>query len=551
MSQILSNPLRVKPFMRKLSLLPALLLLVSCGGGDSSITANLSGQVSAFFSNSERKTTHFAASRFLEQASMGPSPASVAQVRAQGIDAWVAAQMKMAPTTIVTPASLYEYELNVDIAAERRLNDFWRLNLYNLLIGGEDQLRIRTSWVLSNFLVVSTRKVLTYGAIEYLNTLQNNAFGQYGDLLKAITKSAAMANYLDNEQNRRTQLNENYGRELMQLFSVGLVQLNLNGTPKRDANGKLLETYSQKDVIEITRALTGWNFADPNTKRKSSNNLNYGKPMEATWPDRHDTDSKTFLGKTIPAGQNAEQDLDSLVEILMSHPNTAPFVSLRLIQGMTASDPSPAYLERVATVFMQTKGNLAQVITAVLTDPEARYADAPNKSTATFGRIKEPLLIHTSGFRGMGCKVAVRDEYDPTRVLESYNQQPLHAYSVFNFYPPNHKTQGTNVLAPEQKMLNATEFSGRMSFFKYKLRDETLLSNAGCDVAAFKSAAAISDENLVNLMNDRYFRGALPAAISKSLVDAHKNYWERDKGLSLMGSILDMAAITPVYGVTK
>ena len=519
MSQKLLKPPKNRSFMRKLSLLPVLMLLASCGGGDSSLTAKLTGQVSALFSNSGTKTTHFAASRFLEQASMGPSPASVAQVRAQGIDAWVAAQMKMAPTTIVTPASLYEYELNVDIAAQQRLNDFWSLNLYNLLIGGEDQLRIRTSWVLSNFLVFSTRKVLTYGAIEYLN--------------------------------RRTQLNENYGRELMQLFTVGLVQLNLNGTPKRDANGKLLETYSQKDVIEITRALTGWNFADPNTKRKSSNNLNYGKPMEATWPDRHDTDSKTFLGKTIPAGQNAEQDLDSLVEILMSHPNTAPFVSLRLIQGMTASDPSPAYLERVATVFMQTKGNLAQVITAVLTDPEARYADAPNKSTATFGRIKEPLLIHTSGFRGMGCKVAVREEYDPTRVLESYNQQPLNAYSVFNFYPPNHKTQGTNVLAPEQKMLNATEFSGRMSFFKYKLRDETLLSNAGCDVAAFKSAAAISDENLVNLMNDRYFRGALPAAISKSLVDAHKNYWERDKGLSLMGSMLDMAAITPVYGVTK
>ena len=179
---------------------------------------------------------------------MGPSPASVAQVKSMGIDGWVAAQMKMPPTTIVTPASLYEYELNVDTAAQQRLNDFWSLNLYNLLIGGEDQLRIRTSWVLSNFLVVSTRKVLTYGAIEYLNTLQNNAFGQYGDLLKAITKSAAMANYLDNEQNRRTQLNENYGRELMQLFSVGLVQLNLNGTPKRDANGKLLETYSQKDV---------------------------------------------------------------------------------------------------------------------------------------------------------------------------------------------------------------------------------------------------------------------------------------------------------------
>lgn len=539
------------PFLRKLSLLPVLALLVSCGGGDSSLMANLTGQVSAVVSSNSNKATHFAASRFLEQASMGPSPLSVAQVKAQGIESWISAQMKLPPTLIVTPASLYEYELNVDIAAQNRINDFWNLNLYNILIGGEDQLRIRTTWILSNFLVVSTRKILTYGGIEYFNTLQTNAFGQYGDLLKAITKSAAMGNYLDNEQNRRSQLNENYGRELMQLFSVGLVQLNLNGTPKRDVNGKLLETYSQKDVIEITRALTGWNFAEPDIKRKSSNNLNYGKPMETTWPDRHDTDSKTFLGKTIPAGQNAAQDLDSLVEILVTHPNTAPFVSLRLIQGMTTSDPSPGYLERVATVFRDTKGNLAKVITAILTDPEARVADIPSKASATFGRIKEPLLIHTSGFRGLGCRVAVFDNYDPTRVLQSYNQQPFNAYSVFNFYPPNHKTQGTNVLAPEQKMLNATEFSGRMSYFSYKLDDDSLLSNAGCDVAAFKAAAAVSDAKLVDLMSERYFRGAMPAAISKSLIDAHKNYWNRSRGLALMGSMLDMAAITPAYGVSK
>ena len=172
-----------KPLWRKLSLLPVVLMLASCGGNDSSLTANLTGQVSALLGISNGKTSHFAASRFLEQASMGPSPASVAQVKSMGIDAWVAAQMKMPPTTIVTPASLYEFELNVDTAAQQRLDDFWKLNLYNMLIGGEDQLRVRTSWVLSNFLVVSTRKVLTYGAIEYFNTLQNNAFGQYGDFL--------------------------------------------------------------------------------------------------------------------------------------------------------------------------------------------------------------------------------------------------------------------------------------------------------------------------------------------------------------------------------
>jgi fumarate hydratase class I len=184
-----------------------------------------------------------------------------------------------------------------------------------------------------------------------------------------------MGFYLDNNNNKKTQLNENYGRELMQLFSVGLVQLNLNGTPKRDSSGKLLETYSQKDVIEITRALTGWNTAEPEIKRSSANWANYGKPMVSSWTNQHDTDSKTFLGKTIPAGQDAYKDLDSVVEILVTHPNTAPFVSLRLIQGLTTSDPSPAYLERVATVFKNTKGNLAKVVTAILTDPEASAND--------------------------------------------------------------------------------------------------------------------------------------------------------------------------------
>lgn len=539
------------PFLRKLSLLPVLALLVSCGGGDSSLTANLTGQVSAVTSTSAGKATHYAASRFLEQAAMGPSPASVAQVKAMGIEGWIDAQLKLPPSTIVTPASLYEHELNTDKPAQQRMADFYRINMYSLLIGGEDQLRVRTSWVLSNFLVVSTRKIQDYGALEYLNMLQTNAFGQYGDLLKGVTRNAGMGFYLDNSNNKKSQLNENYGRELMQLFSVGLVQLNLNGTPKRDASGKLLETYSQKDVIEITRALTGWNHAEPEIKRSSANFANYGKPMVSTWPDQHDTGSKTFLGKTIPAGQDAYKDLDSVVEILVNHPNTAPFVSLRLIQGMTTSDPSPAYLERVATVFKDTKGNLAKVINAILTDPEARAGDVPSKSTTNFGRIKEPLLMHTSAYRGLGCKVAPRADWNPSTVRESVNQRPFNALSVFNFYPPNHRTQGTNILAPEQKMLNSIEFADRMNNLTYAFQDDTLLSSAGCDVEPFKVALAVSDQKLMDLINDRYFRGALPAAISKSLIDANKNLSIRKNGLALTGAILDMASITPAYGVSK
>lgn len=524
------------------------LMLSGCGGQDNAGTANLSGQVSAV--NSSPSLGHYAASRFLEHGAMGASPASVAQVRAQGIDGWITAQMKMAPTKIVTPESMVNFDDQRDKPANDRMRDFYHLNLSNTLIGGEDQLRIRTTWVLSNFLVISTRSVGYYGAIEYFNMLQTNALGQYGDLLKNLTRNPAMGEYLNNNQNTKWQLNENYGRELMQLFSVGLVQLNLDGSPKRDASGKVLETYSQKDVIEITRALTGWDFVpNPTNLITNRNFANYGKPMMEITP-RHDTDSKSFLGKTIPAGQSATQDLDSLVDILVTHPNTAPFVSLRLIQGMTTSDPSPAYLKRVATVFRDTKGNLNKVIMAILTDPEARAGDVYGKSTANFGRIKEPLLIFTSGFRGLGCKVAVKSTNKPNEVIRSYNQQPFNAYSVFNFYPPNHRTQGTNILAPEQKLLNSMEFSSRMNFFTWTLENESTLNDAGCDVDTFKAAQAVSDEKLLDLMNERFFRGTLSSSISKSLVDANKNMSNK-KGLRLTGSILDMASLTPAFGVSK
>lgn len=527
----------------------AAMLLYGCGGRDESFTANLNGQVGGVVAS--MPVNHYAASRFLEQSSMGPSPASVAQVRAQGPEAWIASQMRLPPTLIVTPANIVEYDLNLDRAAIDRMNEHYNVSLNNLFIGAEDQLRVRTSWVLSNFLVVSIRKVQQFGALEYMNLLQNNAFGQFGDLLKAISRNPAMGFYLDNGQNRRTQLNENYGRELMQLFSVGLVQLNMNGSIKKDASGKSLETYSQKDVIEATRALTGWNNAEPNIRRLGSNSFNYAKPMTADFADQHDTGAKTVLGKTIPAGQNAAQDLDSLIEILVTHPNTAPFVSLRLIQGMTTSDPSPAYLERVATVFKDTKGNLAKVITAILMDPEARYGDVPGRYAKGFGRIKEPFMVTMNVIRGLGCKSAVRNSNNTRNVWQNNQQRPFEAYSVFNFYPPNHRTQGTNVLAPEQKMLNSSEFNSRMYSNSGGMQNESLLNDAGCDVATFKAATAVSDEALVELLSQRYFRGAMPSVLAKSLIEANKNTWQREQGLVLAAAMLDMASLTPAFGVSK
>lgn len=523
--------------------------LMGCSGDNEPGYAQLTGQVGGA-GNAQSKLSHYAASRFLEHASMGPSPSAVAQVRAIGLEAWVAQQQKLAPSLIRTPFDVANYDQQ-DMVANTRAARHFESNLHNFYIGGEDQLRLRTSWVLSNFLVVSTRKVQAYGGAEYFNLLQTHAFGQYGDLLKAITRNPAMGFYLDNNQNRRWSLNENYGRELMQLFSVGLVQLNMNGTAKRDAAGRVLETYSQRDVIEITRALTGWDNAEPEQKRASSNWPNYGKPMIAHHADAHDTGSKTVLGKNIPAGQNAMRDLDSLVDILVNHPNTAPFVSLRLIQGLTTSDPSPAYLERVAQVFAKTRGHLGQVTQAILLDPEARLSDNPINAQKGFGRIKEPHLLHTSLVRGMGCRLAIKQSWDPTQVWVAYSQQPFHAYSVFNFYPPNHRAPGSRLLAPEQKMLNSTEFSRRMGDYHNTFRENRLLIDAGCDTTVFEAAAQKSNEHLVALLGERFFRGAMPAALAQGLIEAHKNFWYDNNKLTLTGAMLEMAMLTPSFGVSK
>lgn len=522
-------------------------LLAGCGGADRAGQANLVGQVN-LAATAPTVATHYAASRLLEQAAMGPSPSSVAQVRKLGLEAWIDAQQKLPPSVITTPANLLEFDDQNDKVLNDRAWNTYNFNVQNLFLASEDQLRVRTSWVLSNFLVISTSKVKTYGGAEYLNLLQANAFGNYSDLLKSISISPAMGNYLDNSQNNKWNLNENYGRELMQLFSVGLVQLNIDGSTKRDANGKALETYTQTDVIEATKALTGWNFATPNcgqTIMNCHNWANYGKPMVAN-EGAHNTDAKKLLGKTIPAGQTAAKDLDSLVEVLVTHPNTGPFVALRLIQGMTTSDPSPAYIARVATVFQRTKGDLKAVVKAVLMDAEARAGDVPGKSAAGFGRIKEPHLINTSLLRALECRQAGTS----TRYLHAWTQNPLNAQTVFNFYPPNHRAPSSKLLAPEQKMLTSAEFNmrlGRVSGAFWNPQDSGWI-DAGCNLDALSAAVSASDNEILSLISQRFFRGAMPAVTGQALLqsaDATNN------ALVKAGQMIDMALITPAFGVSK
>jgi uncharacterized protein (DUF1800 family) len=533
-------------------------MLSACGGsGEREVTArqaNLDGQV-AKSSAAAPAVTHYAASRFLEQASMGPMPESVARVRALGISAWIDEQIKAPASVITTPSDLINFDQMADQTRQNRAYEHNNNALIDLGVGADDQLRYRVAWVLSNFLVASTRKVHAYGGSEYWNTLVNGAFGNYGELLKAITLSPAMGHYLDNNQNRRNSLNENYGRELMQLFSVGMVMLNPDGTVRRNSAGKPIETYSQRDVIEMTRALTGWDFVPlPDSQRVMNNHnfANYGVTMEARRANDHDTDAKVVLGKTIPAGGDAAKDLNAVIDVLMTHPNTAPFVTLRLIQGLTTSDPSAAYMRRVTTVFEQTKGNMAAVIKAILMDPEARAGDVPGRSASSFGRIREPYLLHTSILRGMGCRLATRDRNRPTQVAYWSDQRPLQADSVFNFYPPNHRAPGSNLLAPEQKTLVSREFMQRFGRYDWQWEEESTLRAAGCEVDTFKRALAVSDDALLDLIAERFFRGAMPPTVRQGMKDVMANRdWERRSPMRFVGFVVQFGTVTPAMGAIK
>lgn len=540
------------------ALLLVALILAGCGPSGSpqslgvpSTAGFLPGQVGSV-SPTSGGVSFYAAARFLDQASMGPTPASVARVQSIGMAAWIDEQLRLPVSRINTPDDLIWYDINLDRATANRATEFTRAALHGAGLGNADQLRTRVAWVLSNFLVTSTRKVLPYCSAEFWNTLTAGALTPYGDLLKAVSRSPAMGVFLDNNQNRKDSLNENYGRELMQLFSVGLVMLNLDGTPRRDASGRAIETYSQADVIAATRALTGWStVSDPRNKFvNNANGANCGVPMAPNWPGSHDSDAKTVLGKTIPAAGDAAADLAALVKILVEHPNAAPFVSLRLIQGMTTSNPSPAYLKRVATVFQQTGGDLAQVVKSVLMDPEARAGDLPSQTDNAFGRIREPFLQHVFVMRGLGCQIPLK--WRGSNSTMDTVQMPMDAPSVFNWYPPNHLAPGSNLLAPEQKMLNSTEFSSRLGRYDYVLDDEGAIRSAGCDVDTFKSAAQTSDDSLIELINQRYFRGAMTPPTRQLFKEFSASAsWLRNSPMRYTGAMLALATVTPGFGAAK
>jgi uncharacterized protein (DUF1800 family) len=276
------------------------LWLVGCGGeGKGSKVSFLpaDGQVT-LVTATPTSVNAYAAARFLEQASWGPTPASVAEVQKLGIEGWIDQQLALKASDLNPPNYVIDYDQNNKAALELAFNWF-RARFYDVAIGGNDQLRQRMGWGLYNFIVLgSSGQAL--GQIEYYNMLQRNALGSFSDLIRAVSLDSQMGDFLNNNQNTAGKPNENYARELMQLFTVGLTKLSSDGTILRDTQGKSLETYTQSDVIMATKALSGWQKEWRDTPK--SDNINARVPMRPR-PNAHDT-SKNLVGQSDSSRAN-------------------------------------------------------------------------------------------------------------------------------------------------------------------------------------------------------------------------------------------------------
>lgn len=500
------------------------------------------------------EVTLYAAARFADQATFGATPSLVADIQSKGFERWIDEQFAL-PVSQIDGSAIARYDSQAAGEGDRAWK-FGTARLHASLLDAPDQLRRRVSWSLSQFVVTAMNKIEPYGSITWSNLLQRQAFGNYGALLRAATTSPAMGVYLDNLSNRPTSRecswcapNENYARELLQLFSLGVVELNIDGTPRRDAAGKPIETYSQKDVEELARALTGWSI-DGNFEHSDYRRYD-GELIPDPWSAAHDRGAKTVLGQAFPANAGAAQELDAVVKLLMGHQNIAPFVSLRLIQHLVTSDPSPAYLARVATVFRNNgqgvAGDMRAVVKAILLDPEARRGDTPGVDGNGFGKMREPVLWYTGLLRGLGCREPLRwnDGLDASLAIPA--QRPFDAPSVFSFYMPTDRAPGSNLLAPEQRLLNAEELSWRL---ETSIAAGVLRPATGCDASAFGRAFSSSPAAFADLVSERYFRGAMPPELRQSLIDLAPTLWGATPDHKAI-NLLQFALASPYYGVIR
>lgn len=511
--------------------------LAACNGGSSSPAGGV-------------VTSTPDAIRLLEQATYGPTTQDIAHVQSVGTEAYLNEQFALPAGGYPgfayyphTPSASCQY----DPAAQTGPASLCARDNYTLFqvqrmfftnaLTGADQLRQRVAFALSQIFVISGTDIYeAYGMAAYQNMLLKDAFGNFRDLLTDATLNPAMGNYLDMVNNDKpnpslgTEPNENYARELMQLFSIGVNKLNLDGSEQKDALGQPIPTYDQDVVEGYAHVFTGWTYAPrPGATSKWTNPINYEGNM-VLFPAHHDSAAKLILdGKVIPAGQTPEQDVKDGLDAIFNHPNVGPFIGKQLIQHLVTSNPSPGYVARVAAVFNDNgqgvRGDLRAVVRAILIDPEAR---GDSKNDAVYGHLREPALYMTALLRGLGGQsdgVYLRNQ------AIAMGQNIFVSPTVFNYYPPDYQVPGlmagTNDLAPEFGIQDTTTALTRANFV-YRLvygngvaADSTVIGSIGTylDLTALQTYATDADA-LVEQLNQRLIHGALTGDAHTTIASA-------------------------------
>jgi uncharacterized protein (DUF1800 family) len=393
--------------------------------------------------------------------------------------------------------------------------------MLRLALIGPDQLRQRVAWALHKIWVVSAVEVNnSSGIVAYERILLNDAFGNYRTLMRDVTLNPAMGRYLNMLNNRSQAItgvlpNENYPRELMQLFTLGIPLLSPSGVPVLDSDNHQIPVYTEADVKELARILTGWTFGDgdPTTIPTKFGIETYKAPMEAV--ERfHDTDAKTFLGVFFPPGQTAQQDLDHALDVLFNHSNVGPFVSRQLIQQLVTSNPSQNYVRDIAAVFDNNgngiRGDLPSVLAAILMHPEAHV------TSNTSGKLTEPALYVTSVLRGLNATTT--DQTFLVSRTSEMGQNVFYPPSVFSYFSPGYRVRGTALGGPEFQILTTVTSLARANFAG-NLVAGRFGANIVIDYAPF-NALATDPNALVDYCNLLFMGGQMSSAERTEIINA-------------------------------
>ena len=452
-----------------------------------------------------------AASRFLHQATLGFTRDQLNAFSAGTVAQWLDAQMGL---PIVQSYSAMMHAMGFDDAANINSSAGMDNVIWRKLITSTDALRQRVVLMLSELCVLSVLGIPSqwrqFSVAHYLDILEQNAFGNYRTLLEQITLSPAMGYYLTYKGNIKTnpvtgsEPDENYARELMQLFTIGLIKLNNDGTPQL-SGGQPIETYTQADVSGLARVFTGWDLDTSGLTSPYPPAL-MERPMVQV-SSRYETGAKTFLGVTVPSGTSATQSLKIALDTVFNHPNLPPFLAKQMIQRLVCSNPSPSYVNRVANAFINNgasvRGDMKAVIKAILMDPEARDMSLITQSPFV-GKIREPIVRLLNWARAFGAQSStnVWAVGDLSSTSTALGQSPLRSATVFNFFrpgyvPPNTALAQAGLLAPELQIVDETSVASYINFM------QRVISSSGIgDVKVDYSALVAIAKDSTALLNE-------------------------------------------------